>query len=112
MNFLRKLLGGGANADDKDGVYFYVRAKRTGEVIRLRLHRFNDLSLNDDGSSYYTRKVVVGQRSFDRIEIEFFFDKNRNFVSADVSGGTLVDRADYEAFLAGQASPSGGSNSR
>ena len=112
MNFLKKLFGGGANAGDKDGIYFYVRAKRTGEVVRIRLHRFNDLSASDDGSSYYTRKVVVGQRSFDRIEIEFFFDKNRNFVSADVSGGTLVDRADYEAFLAERAAPSGGSNSR
>jgi hypothetical protein len=111
MNFLRKLLGGGANAGDKDGVYFYVRAKRTGEVIQIRLHRFNDLSASDDSTSFYTRKVVVGQRSFDRIEIEFYFDKNRNFVSADVSGGTLVERADFEAFQAEQAAASGGQNS-
>jgi hypothetical protein len=101
MNILKKLLGGGAGGGDQDGRYYYVRAKRTGEVIQIRLHRYNDLSMSD-GGGYFTRKLVVGQRSFDRIEAEFYFDKNRNFVSAEVTGGELVDRADYERYLAEQ----------
>ena len=101
MNFLKKLLGGGASGGDQEGIYFYVRATRTGEVIQVRLHRYNDLSMSDSGG-YFTRKLIVGQRSFDRIEAEFYFDKNRNFVSAEVSGGDLVDRADYDEYLAEQ----------
>ncbi len=101
MNFLKKIFGGARGGDD--GMYFYVRAKRTGEVIQVRLHRYNDLSASDDGTSYYARKLVVGQRGFDRIEVEFFFDRNRGFVSADVSGGELVDRADYDQYLAEHA---------
>jgi hypothetical protein len=104
MNFLRKLFGGGAPSGDQEGMYFYIRAKKTGEVIPVRLHRFNDLSMSDDGNSYYVRKLIVGQRSFDRIEAEFFFDKNRSFVSADISGGELVERDDYEQYLAKQSS--------
>lgn len=100
MNFLKRLLGGGGAGGDQDGVYFYVRVKRTGEVIRLRLHRFNDLSMSDDGESYYVRKLIVGQRSFDRIEAEFSFDKNRRFVAAEITGGELVDQADYEQYMA------------
>jgi hypothetical protein len=109
MDFLKRLFGGGGgmSGDDKDGVYLYIRAKRTGEVIQVRLNRFNDLSLTDSGDSYYVRKLIVGQRSFDRIEAEFFFDKNRNFVSAEVSGGELVERADYEQYLADQSSSTG-----
>ncbi len=100
MNFLKKLLGGAASGGDKEGMYYYVRAKRTGEVIQIRMHRYNDLSMNEDGNGYYARKLIVGRRSFDRIEAEFFFDKNRSLVSADVSGGELVDRTDYEQYLA------------
>jgi hypothetical protein len=101
MNFLKKLLGGGASSGDQEGIYFYVRAARTGEVIQVRLHRYNDLSMSDSGG-YYTRKLIVGQHSFDRIEAEFYFDKSRNFVSAEVSGGELADRADYDEYLAEQ----------
>jgi hypothetical protein len=102
MNILKRLLGGGASGGDQEGMYYYVRAKRTGEVIQVRLHRYNDLSMSDDGGGYFTRKLIVGQRGFDRIEADFYFDKNRNFVSAEVSGGELVDRADYDEYMAEQ----------
>ncbi len=105
MGFLRKLLGGsGGRGGDGDGLYFYVRADRTGEVIPLRLNRYNDLSLMDDQTRYYSRKIIVGQKSFDRIEAEFIFDKDRKFLTADVSGGELVDQGDYEAYLAQESS--------
>jgi hypothetical protein len=101
MDFLKRLFGGGRSGDgDAEGVYFYVRSKATGEVIKVRLHRYNDLSQTEDQQGYYARKVIVGQKSFDRIEAEFFFDKNRRFVSGEASGGTLVDQDDYDAYLA------------
>lgn len=108
MGFLRRLLGGGSGqGGDKDGMYFYVRSNRTGEVIQLRLHRYNDLSQTDNEQGYFVRKLVVGQKGFDRMELEMNFDKNRRFVGADVQGGEMVDREDYDAYLAGQTgSPS------
>lgn len=105
MGFLRRLFGGGQRfGDDNDGMYFYVRAHRSDEVIQVRIHRFNDLSLLDDGNGYFTRKIIVGTKSFDRLEAEFLFDRNRKFVSCEVAGGELVERGDYDAYLAGQAS--------
>jgi hypothetical protein len=105
MDFLKKLFGGGgATQGDKDGIYFYVKAEQTGEVIQVRLNKANDLSLAEGGGGYYTRKLVVGQRSFDRIEAEFFFDKNRRFTSAEIAGGELVDRDAYDAYLASEES--------
>ncbi len=104
MDFLKRLLGGGASpSGDKDGIYFYVKAHQTGEVIRIRLNKANDLSLSD-GGGYFSRKVIVGQRSFERIEAEFHFDERRRFISVDVSGGELVDQSDYEAYLASKES--------
>lgn len=110
MDFLKRLFGGGRAGDsDAEGVYFYVRSQSTGEVVRIRLHRYNDLSQTEDQQGYYARKVIVGQKSFDRMEAEFFFDKNRRFVSGEVTGGTLVDEADYHAYLAAhnQTGPAG-----
>jgi hypothetical protein len=96
-------LGGGGKPGDPEGMFFYVRSAKTGEVIRVRLNRSNDLSLTEDMAGYFARKIVVGQQGFQRIEVEFQFDKNRRFVTADVTGGELVEREDYEAYLAGQA---------
>ena len=103
MSFLKRLFGGGGKPGDPEGMYFYIRAPKTGEVIRVRLNRSNDLSLTEDMAGYFARKVIVGQKSFERIEAYFQFDKNRRFVTANVTGGELVERDEYEAYLAGQA---------
>jgi hypothetical protein len=101
VNLLRRLLGG--RSGDPQGMYFYVRAKATGEVIQVRLHRYNDLTLSDDEQNYFVRKLIVGQKSYDRLEADFTFDKNRRFISCEVDGGELVDRAAYDAYLAQKA---------
>lgn len=104
MGFLKRLFGGSQQSgSDKDGLYYYFRANRSGEVIQVRLHRFNDLSQSDGGDGYYARKVMVGAKSFNRIEAEFTFDRNRKLVSCDVTDGEMVERADYDAYLAQQS---------
>ncbi len=107
VGFLKRLFGGGQSGGDKDGLYFYFRADRSGEVVQVRLHRFNDLSLTDDGKGYYTRKVIVGPHSYERLEAEFMFDKNRNLQSCEVTGGEMVEQEHYEAYLAAQEAKSG-----
>lgn len=104
MNLLKKLFGGGgpSRSNDPSGMYYYVRSNRTGEVIQVRLNRENDLSLADDEQGYFVRKMIVGQKGFDRIEAEFHFDRARRFVSCDLTGGTMVEWEDYEAYLAQQ----------
>ena len=101
MGFLKKLFGGSAPQDQ--GQYYYVRSHRTGEVIQVRIHPGNDLSYTDDFSGFFARKVVVGQKSFDRIEMELSFDKNRKLTDAQVTGGEMVDRNDYDAYLESQS---------
>jgi hypothetical protein len=103
VDFLKKLFGGSSRITegDPDGLYYYIRSNQTGEVIRVRLHRYNDLSQSDDEAGFFARKVAVGSKSFDRIEIGFTFDKKRQLTNADVTGGQLVGRDEYEAYLAG-----------
>jgi hypothetical protein len=103
VGFLKRLFGGGdSDAADKDGIYCYVKSDETGEVIKVRLHRYNDLSPSDDYKNYFSRKTIVGQKSYDRIEAQFNFNKNRQLIDANIAGGSLVDRENYEEYLAKQ----------
>ncbi|NJL93149.1 MAG: hypothetical protein HC915_05195 [Anaerolineae bacterium] len=103
MSFLKKLsqtlFGGSAgqpSGADSDGIYLYVRVKRTGEVVQVRLHRGNDLARDDDGQ-LFVRKVIMGTRSFERVEGTFFFNDRFQLINADLSGGELASEADYRA---------------
>jgi len=98
MNFLRQLFGGGGQRQDS-GIYFYMRGKRSGEIVQVRLDP-NQLSPEYNGDrvgGYYATKTVVGQRSFERMEAEFRFDGRKNLVDKSVTGGDFVTRDDWLA---------------
>jgi hypothetical protein len=109
MDFLKKLFGGGGGAAPSggdSGLYFYVRPHTCKEVLRIRINRDNDLSAVDDGNGYYCRKLA---RSSDyhcnrEIEMELWFDANRQLQRNEVMGGLMVSEADYQAWIESQAS--------
>jgi hypothetical protein len=87
------------------GLVFYVRLHKLpnrqspdDEIIAIRIHPHNDLSLNDDGQ-YFVRKVAVGPKTFRRAEVMLTFDKGRKLIDSEVDGGELVEEEDYEAYL-------------
>ncbi len=99
MDFLKRLFGGGGAARDTGGLYFYIRSRRSGEIIRLRLD-LNQLSPEYDGdriSGYYTHKTLVGQRSFERLEADFTFDASKRLLEKSVTGGEFVTQEDWLA---------------
>jgi hypothetical protein len=64
----------------------------------------NDLSIvyPEDGGEdhYYARKVLMGSgRCFQRIEIEFKFDMDRQVKDKQASGGEFVSEDEYSASL-------------
>ena len=94
---------GGGGAGDS-GMYFYVRCNKCGEVIKVRISPTNDLYDRDDlPDGYISPKLVMGQRCYNRIEADFYFGSNRKFKRVDISGGTQVDKAAYDADQAEQA---------
>ncbi|MEP7293390.1 MAG: hypothetical protein ABI835_16520 [Chloroflexota bacterium] len=104
MDFLKKLFGGGggASSGDAKGIYYYVKPKGCEEVVRVRIDRNNDLSLSDDGKTYWVHKVAMGSKCFQRAEIDFYFSSSRQLSNTEVSGGDLVTQADYDAWLGSQ----------
>jgi hypothetical protein len=104
MDFLKKLFGGGggSSSGDAKGLYYYVKPKGCDEIVRVRIDRNNDLSLADDGKTYWVHKVVMGTKCFQRAEIDFYFNGNRQLSNTEISGGDMVKQADYDAWVASQ----------
>ena len=103
---LRRIFGGSGSGEpgDRSGLYFYVKCRACGEVIRVRINRHNDLSPIEDGDGFHVRKSIVGRNCFRRIEAEMTFDKGYRQVGAELSGATIATREDWEAWEAAHPS--------
>lgn len=104
MDFLRRLFGSGSGQPKDAGMYYYVRNRRSGEVVRIRLD-INQLSPQIEGgkaAGYFTRKVVVGTKSFERMEAEFTFDSNRRLVEKTVTDAEFVEQDAWLVQQSGQ----------
>lgn len=106
---LRRIFGGGGagrgDPGDRSGLSVYVRCRACAEVVRVRVNRHNDLSPIDDGDGFRVRKSIVGRNCFRRIEAEFSFDRSYRQVDAEVTGGTVATREEWEAWEAARQSP-------
>jgi len=96
LNFFKKVFGGGsgggsATASGDRGIYIEVKCDACGEIIRARVNPTTELSLQDDGQTYFVRKVLVGQQCFRSIEVELHYsDLHGTEISRDIRGGTSV----------------------
>ena len=105
MGFLKKLSGlfsGGGSEDDGSVHREYVRCSRCHETLIARVDLRNELTPTyDEGEgAYYVRKGLVGSgktRCYQTIEVEVYFDAQRNLVSRYATGGTFISREEYEA---------------
>jgi len=110
MGFLKKIFGGGGGGTAKDasadvkasgvsgdpaGMYFYIQPDNCDEVVRLRVNRDNDLSLNDDDSGYWVHKVVRGAKCFNGVDVDLYFDMSKRLKDSTLKGGKLVEEAAY-----------------
>lgn len=103
MGFLKKLFGGGGNANkggDGRSFFVYVRPKRCEEIIEVRVDLMNELSRTDAEDGFFVRKVASATRCPFQAEIMLYFDKNRRLLSSEVEKGEFVSTEDYEAWVA------------
>lgn len=106
MSFLKKLAsffagggGGGGRA-----LPIYVFSNRCREPIAADIDLVNSLSRDEENDNlYYTRKVLQGSgknRCFTQVEVEIWFDRNKNVSSYEVNGGRWLSAEEYEEELA------------
>ncbi len=99
MEFFKKLFTGGA--PKQRGQFYYVQPKGCTEVVRVRIDTMNELSQNDDNSGYFVRKNVrgTGYKCTRSAELYIAFDSQKRIQETEVTDGTLVTEADYDAWM-------------
>jgi len=104
MGLFKKLSGLFAPAQkiDDRAYWLYVQCNRCGEVIRVRVDLYNDLSpiYEEAGVTFFCRKVIIGQeRCYQKIEVEMSFTEQRKIVSKESQGGRFITEDDYNQAL-------------
>jgi hypothetical protein len=106
MGLFRKLgsifSGGGSGEDDGSIHREYVRCSRCGEKLSARVDLRNELTptYEEGEGAYYARKGLLGSgetRCFQLVEVELYFDAQRNLVSRYVTGGEFITREEFYA---------------
>jgi hypothetical protein len=122
MSFLDRLLGRGKGAGpqtDQFGLLYYVKCRKCGEVLRIRLDRRWDLQQEFEGSGdvvsgYTATKEVMGTQCFNMMHVEIRFDSGHREQTREVLGGEFVSSEDYETASArktsGPDTPTGQNN--
>jgi len=102
MGFLDKIRGffaGGPSASEGDpyGLWFHFRCGKCGDVVRVRADRRNDLNREEGPGTFLLRKDVMDNSCFQLMHAEIWLDSSYNVVTADVTGGELISKHEYEA---------------
>ncbi len=99
MGFLKRLFGGGPASRDTDGqkaIILYVKVRKCSAIARVRVDRYNDLSLDDGGENYVVRKQIVDNVCYGTAELIMRFDAAHREVSRTVENGEIVTCAEWE----------------
>ncbi|MEX1018530.1 MAG: hypothetical protein WDZ49_02670 [Litorilinea sp.] len=106
MNLIRWFAGlfSGGGGGSKNGriLPVYVLSRRCNEPIAGQVDLYNELSLDEEETGYFCRKVLhtSGEsRCFDQVEVSIWFDNRKNMTEHEVSGGRWLSEAEYEQEL-------------
>lgn len=108
MSFFKRLInlftGSGGGADGGRMLPIYVLNHRCKEPVAGIVDRHNELSIIEDGDyRYYVRKVLHTSgrdRCFGEVEVQLWFDGNRQLKEHEVQGGRWLNAEEYEQELA------------
>ncbi|HHV62634.1 MAG TPA: hypothetical protein GXX51_08360 [Firmicutes bacterium] len=104
-----KTSGAPAGGSDRNAVWVYVKCRKCGEVVALRLRKTDEIQRDCDGvcsspgAVFFVRKEVMGTRCFNRMDLLVEFDANYRVVGSKVTGGELASREEYLAQAEGEA---------
>ncbi|MBI5304238.1 MAG: hypothetical protein HY868_19050 [Chloroflexi bacterium] len=99
MNFLDKLktLFAANAGSDLMVTWLYVKCKRCGTPLAVRVDLRNDPSLDDEGTGYILRKEIMDSKCYTLMHAELQFNAAKKIVSQTIDKGEFLTREQYEA---------------
>jgi len=93
----KKLFGGDASMQLKDGFFLNVCCSTCGEVFNLFINKTTDLFQNFDekgGVTYSLNREIIGGRCRNLIHVKMVFDGAKNLVSREIENGEFFEEAE------------------
>jgi hypothetical protein len=99
MGFLDKLksLFSSQAGQDPMALWLYVKCKRCGTPVAVRVNLRNDPSLDEDGNGYILRKEIMDDKCFALMRAEISFDLQRKIVDKTIEKGEFITAEEYNA---------------
>ncbi|CAA9306601.1 MAG: hypothetical protein AVDCRST_MAG93-4948 [uncultured Chloroflexia bacterium] len=105
MGFLRRLFGGGGGEvpSEKNVMHLYIKCKRCGTPVHVRVNLNNDLQADYGDTAaegYRLNKDVMDDRCFQLMHLEIDFDSRRKETGRTLNGGTFTTQEEWEQWEA------------
>ena len=95
MGFLYSLKSMFTPPADPHALRLYVKCKRCGTLVAVRVDLRNDPSLDDEGTGYILRKEIMDDKCFTLMRAEIKFDARRNITGKTIDQGEFVTASQY-----------------
>lgn len=102
MKFLKKLFSRLLRGGTSGEIFaFSLECEKCGEKIKVRINKRTDLTseykdMGESGPAYALHKEALGNNCPNLIHISMEFDRNKEIISRDISGGKFVEDEDKE----------------
>ena len=78
---------------------FYLQCEKCGEKIKVRINKRTDLESGykepaDSGPAYTLHKEALGNNCPNLIRISMEFDRRREIISRDITGGKFIENTE------------------
>lgn len=97
MGFLDNLKSLFAPSADLNALWLYVKCKRCGTPLAVRVDLRNELSADYEGNGYILHKEMMDSQCFALMHAEIRFDAKRNIVEQKIDQGEFIAKEEYAA---------------
>ena len=96
MGFIDSLKSFFTAPSDPNIMWLYVRCKRCGTPVAVRVDLRNEPSIDYESNTYLLRKGVLDSKCFTLMNAELRLDANRRIVEQTIDKGEFISKAEYE----------------
>ncbi len=85
---------------DPMATWLYVRCKRCGTPMAVRVDLRNEPSIDYDTGGYVLHKEMMDNKCFALMRAEIHFDARRTILEKKLEGGDYITKEEYETMTA------------
>ncbi len=83
-------------AGDPNALWLYVKCKRCGAPLAVRVDLRNELSADYESGGYILTKEMMDSKCFTLMRAELHFDAQRKITEQKMDKGEFITREEYE----------------